>query len=79
MYQSIFLYILAFIVRTVKKITEMPHSMELSEKYEKLALEYLGETRSVREKSLKEFEKWIKGNKKIVSCPTGNIIFQTPV
>lgn len=70
---------MAFIVRTLKEITEMPHSIELSEKYEKLALEYLGETRSAREKSLKEFEKWIKGNKKIVSCPTGNTIFQTPV
>lgn len=46
---------------------------ELSEKYEKLALEYLGETKKVRESALKEFEVWLAANKKIVSCPKGSI------
>lgn len=48
---------------------------ELSEKYEKLALEYLGETKKVRESIIKEFEKWISENKKIVSCPKGNFFY----
>lgn len=50
---------------------------ELSEKYEKLALEYLGETKAVRESSIKEFEKWISNNKKIISCPKGKIFSTT--
>ncbi|XP_063698147.1 retinaldehyde-binding protein 1-like [Culicoides brevitarsis] len=48
---------------------EAVETKELSADYEKFALEYLGETRKKRETALKEFEKWIDGNKKIVECP----------
>lgn len=45
--------------------------INLSEKYQKIAVERLSETEEVREDSLKKFKKWISENKKIISCRTG--------